>query len=79
MNVSDALRSIIAKRGVTQASVAHELGVSQPAVASVLAVGNPQTRVLCSMLNALGYRLVAVPNDAELPDEAYDLEVRPTK
>jgi transcriptional regulator with XRE-family HTH domain len=79
MNVSDALRSIIAKRGVTQASVAHELGVSQPAIASVLAVGNPQTRVLYSILNALDYRLVAVPKDAHIPEGSYELEVRINK
>jgi transcriptional regulator with XRE-family HTH domain len=76
MNVSDALRAIIASKGVTQATVAEKLGVSQPAVASVLSVGNPQTRVLCSMLNSLDYRLVAVPKDAELPEGSYELEAK---
>ena len=76
MNVSDALRAIIAKQGMTQAGVAHELGVSQPAIASVLAVGNPQTRVLSVLLGALGYKLVAMPKYAALPEDAYELEVK---
>lgn len=75
MNVSDALRTIIAQQGMTQASVAHELGVSQPAIASVLAVGNPQTRVLVSLLGSLDYELVAVPKSAKLPNNSYVLEV----
>ncbi len=75
MNLSDALRDIIASRGKTQSSIARELGVSQPAVASVLSVGNPQTRVLCSLLSTLDYRLVAVPKDAPLPEGSYELEV----
>ena len=75
MNVSDALRAIIAQQGKTQAGVAHELGVSQPAIASVLAVGNPQTRVLVSLLECLDYELVAVPKQTKLPEKAYRLEV----
>lgn len=76
MNVSDALRAIISKRGMTQQMVAERLGVSQPAVASVLSVGNPQTKILVRLLGILGYRLVAVPADVELPEGALELETR---
>ena len=74
MYVSDALRSIISKRNMTQQMVADELGVSQPAVASVLSVGNPQTKVLVRLLNILGDKLVAIPKDTPLPSDAIELE-----
>lgn len=77
MFVSDALRTIITQRGLTQAKMAEKLGVSQPAISSVLSVGNPQARILASMLGILGYKLVAVPEDIKLPEEAIVLEVRP--
>ncbi len=76
MNVSEALRTIMNKKGITQSAIADKVGVSQPAIASVLAVGNPQTRVLVSILKALGYQLVAVPADAKLPEGSFSLEAK---
>ena len=74
MNVSDTIRTIISRRGTTQSAVARSLGVSQPAIASVLSVGNPQTRVLAHILDSLDYRLVAVPAEQPLPQDAIQIE-----
>ncbi len=74
MQISDALRNAIAQRGMTQALLAKKLDVSQPAVASVISVGNPQSRILLRFLEALDFRLVAVPAEAELPEGSIVLE-----
>ncbi len=75
MNVSDALRDIIASQRVTQSDIAKELGVSQPAIASVLSVGNPQFRVLSRIAGSVGYTVALVPKGADLPEGSYELEV----
>lgn len=71
--ISDALRSIISEKGITQSELAKALGVSQPAIASVLAVGNPQMRVLSKILTVLGYRLVIQPKGQALPEGALEI------
>ena len=74
MNVSDALRDIIATRRITQSDIAKELGVSQPAIASVLSVGNPQFRVLNRIARAVGFDVALVPHGSELPSDCYVLD-----
>ena len=66
MKSTDALRDIISKQGRSQRSVALDMGLSPQALASRLSEGsNMRTKTLSEVSDALGYRIMLVPNDVD--------------
>ena len=71
MNITTAIRAIMKKEKITQLKLSELLGLKgQNSVASRLNRGNTTVASSLEMLNALGYVLIAQPDDMPLPDGA---------
>ena len=71
MNITTAIRGIMKKEKITQLKLSELLGLKgQNSVASRLNRGNTTVTSSLELLHALGYVLIAQPDDMPLPDGA---------
>ena len=74
MDVSEAIREVLRKRGVSQRALAAELGISQPSIQRVLSLGNPRIGTLNRYMGKLGYVVAVVPVGGRLPEGSMVVE-----
>jgi len=74
MSGREILNTIMQDSNLSQAGLARELGISAAALwdrTNMKKTTNISTAVLSQMLCPLGYKLVVVPEDTPLPEDAY--------
>ena len=73
MKQSEVIKHIILEQGIKQLTLANRLGMQQNNLSNHLSRGAIPVSTYVRMLNALNYKLVAVPDTVKLPKEAYEV------
>lgn len=78
MKARDVVKTIAETSGVSNAELAHRLGLSIAACWERTSSPNKPkdmpTKVLCPTLQALGYKVIAVPYDTPVPKGGYVID-----
>lgn len=78
MKSREVIRDIMKNDGISNATLAHRLNMTLAATWELASkeknAYDMRVNKLCMVLNALDYKLVAVPRDAKIPSGAYVIE-----
>lgn len=73
MKANNVIREVMKRRNMTVNSMVEILGIKQPTMSQRLKQNNLSTDKMIEMLNVMGYRLVAIPEITDLPEEAIEI------
>jgi len=74
MLATDAVKDILKKNDLTSGDIAKKIGKPTRMVWDRLSQQNISVSRLNEMLAVLGYKVVIMPTDAELPEGGYEVE-----
>ena len=77
MNAPDIIRDIVEKQGIQFSAICSYLKINKSTLSERLRQRNPSVEKMSEMLQALDYKLVAVPANTTLQDGWYDVEIEP--
>ena len=75
MNAPDIIRDIVAKQEIQFSTVCSRLKINKSTLSERLRQRNPSVEKMSEMLQAVDYKLVAVPVNTSLQEEWYEVEV----
>lgn len=74
MTAMEAVKEIMKIKSVKQAELADRISVKQSALSERFNQKNISIRKLDEMLNVMDYKLVAVPRNAKIPENGFEVE-----
>lgn len=74
MKPSEAIRQIMAIEGITPTRLAQMLGITKQALYSRLASPHMYAASVADTVAPMGYRLMLMPQDADIPLDAFPIE-----
>ena len=74
MKITDAIKIVMERKGVTQAALRSRLGVKQPTMSMRMTQENMSIGKANEMLRAMDYKIVILPREARIPEGGYEVE-----
>lgn len=74
MKPSEAIRQIMAIEGITPTELARKIGITKQALYNRLASPHIYADSVADTVAPMGYRLVLMPPDADIPLNAFPVE-----
>lgn len=74
MKVIDAIKSVMERKGVTQAALCSRLGVKQQTMSMRMTQENVSIGKANEMLRAMDYKIVIMPRESRIPEGGYEVE-----
>ena len=74
MKPSEAIRQIMAIEGITPTRLAEKIGITKQSLYSRLASPHMYADTVADTVAPMGYRLVLMPPDADIPLDAFPVE-----
>jgi transcriptional regulator with XRE-family HTH domain len=74
MKITDAIKTVMERKGVTQAALCSRLGVKQQTMSMRMTQDNMSIGKANEMLRAMDYKVVILPREARIPEGGYEVE-----
>ena len=74
MKITDAIKTVMDRKGVTQAALCSRLGVKQQTMSMRMTQDNMSIGKANEMLRAMDYKIVILPREARIPEGGYEVE-----
>lgn len=74
MKITDAIKTVMERKGVTQAALCSRLGVKQQTMSMRMTQDNMSIGKANEMLRAMDYKIIILPREARIPEGGYEVE-----
>lgn len=74
MKITDAIKTVMERKGVTQAALCSRLGVKQQTMSMRMTQDNMSIGKANEMLRAMDYKIVILPREARIPEGGCEVE-----